>query len=400
MKTLRIVIVMIEAPVPFGNAAARGFYVLLKELAARGHHVTAFAACSKQSEIEEARHLFPSPQYDLRLYPFPKRGGLRAKIETLWKPYSFMFGDDLKSDLRRTLASGFDILHLEQLWSVWVGLDHLDRALVSVLNSYWADQEFDKSRSVKQWLHRQLLFWAERRCLKSPRYIRSCSSRLVPEIRKVNQSAKIFVVPLGLDSTQYPFVPNAQRSSTPIVGLTGSMGWYPSSSAALRLLTRLWPRIRAQIPEARLQIVGWDARSVLRVHLNDPGVTIEENVADTRPYFEKMSVMLYAPSRGSGMKIKVQEAFGYGVPVVTTSEGVEGLSAVDGVHAGVADDDEGLIERTVRLLRDFEAQNRQRIAARQLLEAECGPKPTVDAILAAYDVILQQETGSAAHAAD
>jgi len=400
MNSLRIVIVMIEAPVPFGNAAARWFYVLLKELAARGHRVTAFAACSNHSEIEEARPLFPSPEYDLRLYPFPKRGGLRAKIETFWKPYSFMFGDDLKRDLRQTLASGFDILHLEQLWSAWIGLDHLERALVSVHYSNAIDQEFVKPRSLKQMLHRRLLFRAERHLLGRLRFIRSCSSRLAAAIRPVNPTAPIFVIPFGLDSTQYPFVQNAQRSSTPIVGLTGSMGWYPSSSAALRLLTRLWPRIRVQIPEARLQIVGWNARSVLRDHVNDPGVTIEENVADTRPYFERMSVMLYAPSRGSGMKIKVQEAFAYGVPVVTTSEGVEGLSAVDGIHAGVVDDDDGLIERTVRLLRDVEAQNRQRVAARQLLETECGPKPTVDAILAAYDVILQQETGSVAHAAD
>jgi len=35
---------MVEAPVPFGNAAARWYYVLLRELVARGHRVTAFAA--------------------------------------------------------------------------------------------------------------------------------------------------------------------------------------------------------------------------------------------------------------------------------------------------------------------------------------------------------------------
>ncbi len=34
LKPLRIVLVFLEAPVPFGNAAARWFYVLLKELEA------------------------------------------------------------------------------------------------------------------------------------------------------------------------------------------------------------------------------------------------------------------------------------------------------------------------------------------------------------------------------
>ena len=115
---------------------------------------------------------------------------------------------------------------------------------------------------------------------------------------------------------------------------------------------------------------------------------------ETRPYFEATSVMLYAPGRGSGMKIKILEAFGYGIPVVTTSEGVEGLPAVDGIHAGVCEDDAGLIDRAVALLEDPAAQNRQRWAARELLESHCGPKPTVDAIEEIYGQMVQKSRGA------
>jgi hypothetical protein len=125
-----------------------------------------------------------------------------------------------------------------------------------------------------------------------------------------------------------------------------------------------------------------------------PDVTVEENVPDTRPYFERTGVMLYAPGRGSGMKIKILESLGFGVPVVTTSEGVEGLPAADGVHAGVCEDDAGLIERTVKLLGDPAAQNRQRAAGRALLETHCGPKPTVDAIERIYAAMLGIPGGS------
>src|SRR3954464_11196838 len=98
MRPLRIVLVMMEAPLPFGNAAARWFYVLLKGLVERGHRVTALAACSKPAEIEQARGLFPAPAYDLRPFAFPKREGLAAKWETLARPFSYMFGDDLRAD--------------------------------------------------------------------------------------------------------------------------------------------------------------------------------------------------------------------------------------------------------------------------------------------------------------
>jgi glycosyltransferase involved in cell wall biosynthesis len=384
MSPLRIVLVLIEAPVPFGNAAARWFYVLLRELVARGHRVTCFAACSKQSEMDEARRLFPAPEYDLRLYPYPERGGLWAKLETLRRPYSYMFSADLKRDLEGELAQGFDVLHLEQLWSGWLGLAHRDRALVNVHHLVWIDQEFVRPPTLRTRFDRWLMFRAERFLVRSLQRFRSCSPRLVPEMLRVNPSANITTVPVGVDPTLYPFIPDDRRTAEPVVSVIGSMGWHPTHSAAVRLLTRLWPEIKKRVPAARLQLVGWGAKAALREYVGLPDVTIEENVPETRPYFEQTGVMLYAPGRGSGMKIKILEALGYGVPVVTTSEGVEGLPAVDGVYVGVCEDDAGLIDLTVKLLGDPAAQNRQRAAGRALLESHCGPKPTVDAIEAVY----------------
>jgi glycosyltransferase involved in cell wall biosynthesis len=152
----------------------------------------------------------------------------------------------------------------------------------------------------------------------------------------------------------------------------------------MRALTRLWPAIKRQVPDARLLLVGWNARDALKAYIGEPDVVIEENVPDTQQYFEQTSVLLYAPDRCSGMKVKVLEAFAYGIPVVTTPDGVEGLPAIDGVHAGICDDDEGLVARTVNLLTNAVVRNRQRAAGRILLETHCGSSPTVDAIEFAY----------------
>jgi glycosyltransferase involved in cell wall biosynthesis len=387
---LRIVLVLLEAPVPFGNAAARWFYVLLRELVARGHRVTCFAACSKPREMEEARRLFPAPDYDLRLYPFPTRRGLSAKLQTLRRPYSYMFSRELQQDLDAELARGFDILHLEQLWCGWLGLRYPERALVNVHHLVWIDLEHVRPPTVRGRFDRWFMLRAERTLVRRLRHFRACSPRLVPEIMRENPSAWVTTVPVGIDTGLYEFIPDERRSGEPIVSIIGNMGWYPTHSAAVRLVTRLWPEIKKRVPGARLQLVGWGAKTALKDFLCLPDVTIEENVPDTRPYFERTGVLLYAPGRGSGMKIKILEAMAYGVPVVTTSEGVEGLPAQDGVHAGVCDDDAGLIERTVALLNDPVAQNRQRVAARALLESHCGPQPTVDALEAIYSHMLAQ----------
>jgi glycosyltransferase involved in cell wall biosynthesis len=389
MAPRRVVIAMIEPPLPFGNAAARWFYVLLKGLVERGHRVTAFAACSKPREIEESRALFPAPDYDLRLYPFPTGGGLASKWRTLRRPYSYMFGPELKRDLDAELAKGYDILHLEQLWAGWLALDRPDKALVNVHHLVWIDLEESRPKTRRDALDRRLSDHAERTLIRRLKHFRACSPRLVGPMKGVNPSADITVVPVGIDASLYEYIPDDRRAVDPMITLVGTMSWYPGYSAAVRLLTRLWPEIRRRVPAARLQIIGWSARSALAEFLDMPGVEIHENVPEVRPYFEKTSVMLYAPSRGSGMKIKILESMASGVPVVTTSEGVEGLPAVDGVHAGICEDDAGLIDRTVALLEDPDAQNRRRHAARALIESHCGPAPTVDAIESIYERMLE-----------
>lgn len=52
---MRILLAMIEPPLPFGSAAGRWNHVLLKGLVERGHDVSAFASCIKPEEIEAAR---------------------------------------------------------------------------------------------------------------------------------------------------------------------------------------------------------------------------------------------------------------------------------------------------------------------------------------------------------
>jgi glycosyltransferase involved in cell wall biosynthesis len=388
MKPLRIVLVMVEPPLPFGNAAARWYYVLLKGLVERGHRVTAFAACSRPDDIVGARALFPEPTYDLRPFPVMPRTGLLGKWLTLRQPLSYLFSDALKDDLRSVLAQGFDVLHLEQIWGGWVGLDHIERALINVQYLLEIDQAGQPPPSLRERVVQTLAVAAERRLVRAFHHIRTCTPRLQDAIRRINPGAALVTSPFGLELSFYPFLADEDCNPEPLLSLIGTMHWGPSYSAAVRLLTRLWPEIKRRVPRARLQIIGWRARSMLAASLDLPDVEVIENVPDTKPYFNATCVFLYAPGRGSGMKIKIMEAMAYGVPVVTTGEGIEGLDALDGVHAGVCDDDAGLIDRTVELLGDAGRRNRQRHAARRLIETCYTPGPTLDAMESIYARML------------
>ncbi len=388
MKSLRILLVINSLPLPFGDADARWYYVLLKGLVERGHNVTAFVPCSKSEEIAKALALFPASDYDMRCYPISQvKNGLIAKMEAIQQPYSYIFSPELRQDLAAELAKPYDILHLEQLWSGWLGRGHRERAVVNVHYLFSLDRTFEYSKSLETRFRKFFTYRAEQKLLKAFPKIITLSERLAKHIHQINPQATIYTVPLGIDFSLYPFAEQKQINQQPIVSLIGGFNWTPSYSAAQRLLTRLWPEIKRRVPNAKLQIVGRSAQDAFAAFTKTKDVEIYQDVPDTLPYFANTDVMLYAPIAGSGMKVKIMEAFALGTPVVTTSEGVEGIPAEDGVHAGICEDDQGLIDKTMELLNNPSLQQKRRIKARRLLEDYCNPQVTVEKIEQVYQAL-------------
>jgi glycosyltransferase involved in cell wall biosynthesis len=94
------------------------------------------------------------------------------------------------------------------------------------------------------------------------------------------------------------------------------------------------------------------------------------------------------------MKVKVMEAMAYGVPVVTTSEGVEGIDYQNGRDCWVAETDQELADYTCRLLENSAEREQMRMAGRTLVEEYYSPRPVVDKMIAVYG---QLQGSSSAH---
>lgn len=390
LEGVRIVVITIEPPDPFGNAASRWFYVLFKGLVERGHEVTLLSSYRDEESRAHALEHFPAPHYDLRCFPTGGQGGLRGKLESAVRPYSYVFSPAMRSEAARLLAQPFDVLHLEQLWSGWLGWRHAQKAILNIHYLFSQDLRGIRAKGTYDALRRQATFLAERRILKHFPHLATLTPRLVEEVRRLGGPTPA-LIPLGIDPALYSFSAD-DPLGPPTLGLIGNFAWQPTHRAGVRLLTELWPRIKALLPDTRLLIVGRDAERFMRPHVRDPEVELHENVPDILPYFRRMHTLLYAPEHGTGTKVKVQESMALGIPVVTNTDGAEGIPAHDGIELAMADDNDGLVERTVALLRDSELRRHRRVAARALLEKAFGPAATLPAVEAAYAALLPRRT--------
>ena len=147
---------------------------------------------------------------------------------------------------------------------------------------------------------------------------------------------------------------------------------HPPNVDSIRLLKHtLWPRIRSYLPTARLHVYGaYPTNEILSMHNIDEGFFVHGHVDDATLSQALMeSRVCLAPLRfGAGIKGKIVDSWGCGLPVVTTPIGAEGMFTSDGGQSRqndsddwggyIASNDEEFVEASVRLYTSNELWSR------------------------------------------
>jgi glycosyltransferase involved in cell wall biosynthesis len=142
----------------------------------------------------------------------------------------------------------------------------------------------------------------------------------------------------------------------------------PNVDAMLWFVHEVLPRIRLEIDDVVLHVVGSKApRAVLA--LESAHVKVAGYVPDPDPFFDGSRVFVSPLRYGAGMKGKIGQAMTYGLPVVTTSIGSEGMRLVDGVNALIADDPASFAAAVIRVYRDLALWTRLSENSRRHVEA-------------------------------
>lgn len=124
----------------------------------------------------------------------------------------------------------------------------------------------------------------------------------------------------------------------------GNFNHKPNVDAVLWFSQKVLPIIKKRIPSLKFYIVGANPTDVVRRLSENDDIEVTGYVKDMAVYFERMRVFVAPLRYGAGIKGKIITALYYGIPIVSTSIGTEGIGLVNLENILIADGPESFAD--------------------------------------------------------
>lgn len=161
------------------------------------------------------------------------------------------------------------------------------------------------------------------------------------------------IIPICGDPEATPMInrkPDARR-----VTFLGGLHYPPNAQGVLWFAGQVFPRVLAQAPDAVLTVIGKNPpKEILHSQFPIPPANLEAAgyVADPHPYLEETAVFVVPLLAGGGMRVKIVDAWLWGLPIVSTTIGAEGIQVQPGENILIADTSQDMAEAVIRLLQN------------------------------------------------
>lgn len=346
-------------PWPLHSGGQIRTYNLLKNLAKK-HEISLFSFIRDENEKEFVNKLAPYCAKIVLLKRSKSPWALRNILISFLTPYPFLVSIYLSKIAQRKLTrelenEKYDIIHAETFYVMPnIPKTNIPTLLVEQTIEYLGYQTFTDQLKLK--LLKPLFYSDVAKIKKWEQIYWEKADRLVTMsqedkdwIKKIVPKANVSVVANGIDTDFFKKTP-IKRPLIPTVLFVGNYKWLPNVDAAKHLVEDIWPLILGKIPSAKLKIVGRDPTSVIVELGKKKGVKIVGEVEDIRDALGEAHVMLTPIRNGRGTRYKILEAMAAGLPVVSTSLGIEGIQAKNQEHALIRDSVDGLAKATTEIL--------------------------------------------------
>lgn len=378
---MRILFLTQVLPYPLDAGPKVRAYYVLRHLT-QTHDVTLVSFVRDTDTPAAIAHLgeFCRQVYTVRM---PRSRALDAKhlVRSLLTHRPFLIVRDevpaMKSLLAQIIAQQppFDAIHADQLWMAPYALAARDlcqygpRPLI-VLDQHNAVYRIPQrmGNGSSNVLKRQLL---ELEARKLARYeVEACSQ--VDQVVWVTQEDYEAVAQQATQTQTNGSAPSPRNSRViPIctdagadrrfscgadarrVTFLGGLHYPPNAEGALWFAKAIFPAVLAAVPAACLTVIGKQPPDAL-TQLDIPAANLEVTgyVNDLEPYFASTAAFVVPLLAGGGMRVKILDAWRWGVPVISTTIGAEGIEVTPGQNILIADSAPEFAAATISLLRN------------------------------------------------
>ena len=193
----------------------------------------------------------------------------------------------------------------------------------------------------------------------------------------------------GIDTSRYDF---HARGRDPLTMLfLGNFRHTPNLEALHWFVDHALPLVLAEEPAARLVVIGAEAPPREDLPHSD-AIDFVGFVEDVREPLARYSVFLCPILSGSGVRVKLLEAFAAGIPVVSTRLGAEGLADNDGDICALADTPREFAGHVVDLLRDTAKAAAMAARARQEVVRTRDMRQITERLVESYRSEIRRKT--------
>jgi GT2 family glycosyltransferase len=193
----------------------------------------------------------------------------------------------------------------------------------------------------------------------------------------------------GIATSRYAFQANGREPDTML--FMGSFRHPPNQEGLLWFTRSVLPAVLAQKPTARLVIVGSDTPPVHSLPALPDNIELRGFVDDVREPLGRYSVFVCPILSGSGMRVKLLEAFAAGIPVVSTPLGAEGLAGKDDNICALAAEPAEFAQEILDLFDDHEKARKLACRAREHVVSTRDMRVLTERLVDSYREVVREK---------
>lgn len=390
---MKILFFTYDIPYPLNSGGKIRAYFLLREIA-KHHQVYLFSFYREEKQLAD---LVKLKNICVNIYPFKRRkvGNIFNFLCSLRLPFpaALYFDPQIKEKIYEVVKDKeIDLIHFESFYtSVYLNKSLKIPQVLGTENIEWRIYENYLLRQ-KNILVSSLMRWEIERIKrfefeswKKADVVFSVSEENSLEIEKIT-AKKSPVIANGMEQV---LLEEKSKNDDLNLLFVGNLSYIQNQDGVDWLLSEIWPKIKSKIKSKKLIkliIAGKGASNYLK-KINDADVKIYDDLDDLRKLYQSATLVIASLRIGSGTKFKILEAMAYGVPVVTTPLGAEGIESLP-QWGLIAENSEKLAEAVVALTADQEKREEMGRNGRFLVGKYYGWKDIGEKIYSEYEKII------------